>query len=397
MSSTLSPEQRDELVAELRRRTNTPGFHFLSSEHLQELNKIESSGAPILSLFMKLTPEMRSGDTWQIAFKKLARQALDQTNGSADHRRAIQRELDRVEETLARGLPRTGRGLAIFACEELGLMRQLGVAISLPNRAVVDRRPHMRPLARVRDEHDRFGIVLISFLKTRFFFSQIGLVEEVFDFEGREVETYDFASKDQRQDQRDERKREQAKRAAHAMDLMVRELGIRHVIYSCPPDMEAPFLDALDQATRERVAGSFHCDINATSPEVAERAEEAQREVEAREEFETIQRVHEMLPAKAVAGINETVDMLNHQRVMTLLIDDGAEISGGMDSETHMLTLRTNGTHEATGNPISGETDLVELMLERALEQGASLELVRSPAAKAEMAKLGPAAALLRY
>ena len=36
-------------------------------------------------------------------------------------------------------------------------------------------------------------------------------------------------------------------------------------------------------------------------------------------------------------------------------------------------------------------------MLERALEQGASLELVRSEAAKAALQKHGPAAAILRF
>ena len=80
MSTVLSPEERDEFLAQLRRRTATPGFHFLSTEHLQELNEIESDGAPILSLFMELTPEMRVGDSWQITFKDLSKQALQKAD-----------------------------------------------------------------------------------------------------------------------------------------------------------------------------------------------------------------------------------------------------------------------------------------------------------------------------
>ena len=55
------------------------------------------------------------------------------------------------------------------------------------------------------------------------------------------------------------------------------------------------------------------------------------------------------------------------------------------------------GTYEATGGPIRRESDLVEAMLERAMAQGAELELVRSEPARAALAEHGPAAALLRF
>ena len=237
MSTVLSPEERDQFLAQLRQRTATPGFHFLSTEHLQELNEIESDGAPILSLFMELTPETRVGDAWQITFKDLSKQALqkaDQMGAKAE----IQAELARIEEAFRSGLPRTGRGLAVYACEEMGLMRQLGTPVSIDNQVYVDRRPYVRPLVRVRDEHDRFAIALVSMRRIRLFFSQIGLVEEVLDDEVSEIGLTDFASKDQRQDIRAEQKKNQAKRAAHAVQLMTKQLGVRHVIYSTPADME---------------------------------------------------------------------------------------------------------------------------------------------------------------
>jgi peptide subunit release factor 1 (eRF1) len=113
--------------------------------------------------------------------------------------------------------------------------------------------------------------------------------------------------------------------------------------------------------------------------------------------LETIDRLQSLLTTKAVAGLEETLDMLNQQRVLTLILDDGHEIAGGIDRETGMLTSQTEGTLDATGNEVFPESDLFELMLERALEQGASLELVRSEAGRQKMQDLGPAAALLRF
>ena len=396
MSTALSPEERDQFLAQLRERTATDGFHFLSTEHLQELNEIESDGDPILSLFMELTPETRVGDAWQITFKDLAKQALQKADDMGV-RKQVEGELARIEGAFRAGLPRTGRGLAVYTCSGMNLMRQLGTPVSVENQVYVDRRPYVRPLVRVRDEHDRFAIALVSMRRIRVFFSQIGLVEEVFDDETDEIGLTDFASKDQRQDIRAEQKKSQAKRAAQVVELMTKQLGVRHVIYSIAADMEADFLDAMNQATRERVAASFGCDTNASPAEVSDKAADVQREVEAREETETIGKVQELLTTRSVVGIDDVLDMLNQQRVMTLILDDEVRVPGGIDAESGMLTTQTSGTYEATGGTITPQDDLFEHMLERALEQGASLELVRSEKAKEALQKHGPAAAILRF
>lgn len=396
MSTALSPELRDTLIQELRDRTTSPGFHYLDADHLSELAAIESSDAPVLSLFMPLTPEMRTADGWQIMFKDLAKEAIKRLNGAYDPA-DVRRELDRVEAALQGGLPRTGRGLAFYACEPLGLFRQFGLAIETPAQTYVDRRPYVRPLVRIRDEHDRFGIILLSQKNHRFFFSQIGLVEEVFGLDGREILTADYQTKDQRQGKQQEYRKEQAHRAAHAAKLLTEELGVRHLIYAAPEDMEAPFLDALDQATRQRVAASFPCDIHATPAEVATKAEPIQREVEEREELETISQANELLTTRAVAGLEDTVDMLNQQRVQTLILDDDLRIPGGVDRVTGMLTTQNEGTMEATGNEIMPQEDIFELMMESALAQGSTIELIRSSGARQQLQSLGPCAAILRF
>jgi hypothetical protein len=392
--SALSPDARDALLTELRRRTSTPGFHFLSPSHLQRLNDVRSNGAPVVSVFMELTPEMRVSDSWEIVLKDLRKRALED---NPDHADAVNSELDRVEAALRTSIPRTGRGAAFFASRDLGLFEQLGTAITLPNLVYVGHEPYVRPLARVRDENDRFVIALVSAHKSRFFFSQIGLVEEVFDLAGQELEITDFASKDQRQDMKADLRKDQAQKSAHALELIAKEMDARHIVYSCASDMEKDFLEALDQHTRQRVAASFSCEVNATTAEVADAAEPAQREVEAREEVETVQKVQELLSSRAVVGLDDTLDMLNQQRVMTLVVDDEMQVEGGIDRESGMLTTQTSGTYEATGGEISREADLVEAMLDRAMAQGASRELVRSDEAKEALSAHGPAAAILRF
>ena len=68
-----------------------------------------------------------------------------------------------------------------------------------------------------------------------------------------------------------------------------------------------------------------------------------------------------------------------------------------MDQTSGMLTTQTEGTYAATGGDVRAVPDLVELMLDKAMEQGASLELVHSDAGREALAPHGPAAALLRF
>jgi peptide subunit release factor 1 (eRF1) len=393
--SNLSPDDRDALLKELRRRTTAPGFHFLSADHLGRLNEARSDEAPIVSLYLEMTPEARIGTTWSTVLKDLCERAV--ADAEAGHKDAVQRECERIREALEAGLPRTGRGVAFFACESQGLFEQIGTAVTLPNSVHVGDNPYVRPLARVRDENDRFVLALLSMHKSRFFFSQIGLVEEVYELEGEEFAVTDLVSKDQKQDRKAELRRQQAQRSAHALSLIAQTLEARHVLYSAPADMEADFLDKLDQATRQKVAGNFSCDTNATPSEVADAAEAAQREVEEKEEVETLGKVQELLSSRAVAGLDDTLDMLNQQRVMTLVVDGDQTIPGGIDSESGMLTTQTDGTYAATGGDVRAVPDLVELMLDKAMEQGASLELVHSDAGREALAPHGPAAALLRF
>ena len=397
MSTTLAPDTRDALLAELRRRTTTPGFHFLTADHLARLNETASDGPPVVSLYLSLAPEQRRGNTWEKAFRELAAAAVEQ---AGPHRDAVQAEIDRIRETLDGGLPRTGRGVAFFACESIGLFERLGTAIDLPTEVHVEASPVVRPLARVRDENDRFVIALVSAHQSRFFFAQIGLVEEVYTLDGEEFAVTDTVTKDQRQDIKADLRRAQAQKSAHAAQLICKTLDARHVVYSAPPDMDASFTDALDQATRHKLAGHFACEIHATTADVAAAAETVQRATEAREEMETVGRIEALLASKAVVGLAATLDMLNQQRVMTLVIDDEAHVAGGLvavDGAADLLTDQTGGTYDATGADVRGVPDLVEHMLDRAMMQGASLEIVRSAAARAALRPHGPVAALLRF
>ena len=165
-----TPKIRDKILDKLRPSADQSAYAMLTPELLRVLAVAESPDAPVLSLYLELSPARRARGAWQSAFSSLATSTLKGI-GHRDERRLVKNELDRIEASLHEELPALGRGVAIFSCEPIGLWRQVAVSIPMPDAAFLSGRAYVRPLARTRDEHDRFVLLLLYACNRRVFVS----------------------------------------------------------------------------------------------------------------------------------------------------------------------------------------------------------------------------------
>jgi len=82
---------------------------------------------------------------------------------------------------------------------------------------------------------------------------------------------------------------------------------------------------------------------------------------------------------------------------MTVAVDDAFQVAGGYCAHCDLLVLDASKPCPACGNPVEAESDIVDRALEMALAQDATIELVRSEAARTLMAQHAPMGALLRF
>ncbi len=394
----LDPNTRDQILHILETRIQEPIYRLLTPREIRQLGELESPDDPIISFYMTLDPEHRHKNAWHTLFKDLVRETLERIEDKRK-RAHVAHELHRIELAMLNGLPSMGRGVAFFVCEKLGLWRQVALSIPLPSRIYIDAKPFIRPLARTRDEHDRYSLSLLSFEHNRYFVSQIGIVEEVYDFEGIKLRGLftDFVDPVEHDHVRDDIIQKFGKAQAQVAALIHQQFEARYLLVSGSPKMRAAFKAHLPKALQPFVAAEFELDIHASLPEIAQAIEPAQREVEAREEVATLRRIEESYPYKGVWGVEDTIKMLNEQRVMTLVVNDDYRRPGGYCTQCHTLHLETEGTCSYCGGTIEDVEDLIDLALERALEQDATLELVRSPQAKERLSAHAPMGALLRF
>lgn len=397
-----SPEVRDRIVAKLRTvsaMVDGGTYRLLNPVHLRALAQI-TAAAPVLSFYMQLTPERRLGRAWHSTFSSMAATMLRRI-GDRRERAAAQAELDRIEQALQEELPVLGRGVVFFASRAIGLWYQIAVSVPLPDGVHWAARPYIRPLARTRDEHDRFVLAVLSQEQSRFFISQIGQVEEAFRVKGQDTRGIlaDRAARDRRDVIITEALKNEARVLAHAAELVLTEFQGRYLLLaSGAPELRAAVLEHLPKEVQHHLGADFAVEVHAGAAEVAAAAEPAQRAVEEREEIATVQRIRDQGPQRAAWGVQPTLDALRVGRVMTLAVDDQFAKPGARCGNCAGLWAIVPARCPACGSAaIEAVEDVVELAIEQALEERSALELVRSAAARQLLAEPGPMAGLLRW
>lgn len=164
-----TPEIRDRILEKLRAAAlDETAYQMLTSARLRALAEIEATQATVVSFYMQLSPDRRLGGAWRTFFSSLG-DAASKRIEDRRQREDIRGELDRIGQALEAELPALGRGVAFFSCRKSGLWRQIAVSTPLPDGVWPSPRPYLRPLARTRDEHDRFVLMLLSEESSRFF------------------------------------------------------------------------------------------------------------------------------------------------------------------------------------------------------------------------------------
>ncbi len=397
--STLSPAERDALLEQFEVLAGEARFQLLTQSHIDRLTSVESHAVPVISLYLDLTPQARQDRAWAIQLKNLSRDALAGID-DAQHARAVASELDRLEQALAQSIPELGRGVAMFISQPLDLRLQIVLPVPLPNRLRVDRRPYLRPLFRVLDEHERFLIAVVGNQRARLFVSQLGFIAEVADLVGDVPGRHSQGGWAQMrlQRRRDAYLQWHAGSVAHAVALAMDTFDARWLLLSASPEAEVEFRKSLPNQVAQRLAGEFSVEPVASAKVIAEATAELRGALEAREEGATVRQLLEVPDAGARAvGLDEVFLRLAEGRVRRLVMLDDYRAAGAWCPPCGLYRGAADGPCRLCGGPLEAVDDVVDVALEQAYRQQAMLELVRSPTARQQLLTIAPIVALLRY
>jgi peptide subunit release factor 1 (eRF1) len=376
-------------------------------ERLQRLAAVDVGRHRVVTCYQKLEPRDRSRGKYLIKLKNRVRevvQALPRLGLDRVAQEEVERDLERIQDFFRNpgNLPST-QGIALFACEPIGLFEAVPLPFVYRSRMAVDTTPLVRELASVEDEFGRLLTVVLDRTAARFFeVAAYGAVElpglradstrgkrfrgDADGPSGWGEHTYNNRIRTEKQ-----RHYEAIARELFAIDRRRAAHGI--VLAGTGADAAAvePFLH---NYLVERVIGTARLNPKEATPARVHEATLVVREAWERDAERAL--VREMQEAVgsgwSVNGMTPTLRALSRGQVRALLVHADAGEPGFLCAESGRLALNERDCR-AEGEPIP-VLDVVDDAIEEALRQGVDVNVVYEPQARDAIEGL---AGLLRF
>ncbi|HEY8256809.1 MAG TPA: hypothetical protein VIG08_04070 [Gemmatimonadales bacterium] len=376
------------------------------AQRLERLSAARVGRHRVVTCYLKLEPRDRSRGKYIIKLKNRVREAshsLPRLGLPRDVQEEAGRDLDRIQQYLSSPdlLPPT-QGVAVFACEGIGLFEAIPLPVVHRSRIAVDATPLVRELASVEDEFGRLLTVVLDRTSARFFTVSAYDTEELTSLRADSTRGKRFHgdqsgpgwgehSYHNRIRQEKQRHYEAIARELFAIDRRQPAQGIVLAGTGTEAGAVEPFLH---NYLVERVIGTAKLNPKEVSPAVVHAATLAVREQWERASERTL--VQEMLEGEgsgwAVNGLDETLHALARGQVRTLLVNADTAEPGFRCGDSGRLA-RTARECRGEGEPVP-VLDVVDDAIEEALRQRIVVNVIYEEAARASVRGLS---AILRF
>jgi peptide subunit release factor 1 (eRF1) len=298
-------------------------------------------------------------------------------------------------------LPHT-QGLAIFACEGLGLFEAVPLPVVYRSRLAVDTTPLVRELASVEDEFGRLLTVVLDRTGARFFEVTAYRTQELSGLRADSTRGKRFhgdpdGSGGWGEHTYNNRIREEKQRHYEAIARELFAIDRRHPAHGivlAGTGAEAAVEPFLHSYLVERLIGTARLNPKEATPASVHAATLAVREGYERASERAL--VREMLEGIGtgwgINGLRPTLKALSRGQVRSLLVHADASEPGFRCGDSGRLAL-TPRECRGEGEPIP-VLDIVDDAIEEALRQGVDVNVVYEPKAREAIESLG---ALLRF
>ncbi len=368
----------------------------LNQDDLRELAASEFD-TPVLSVYLNVDPTKRTRDEYRLELRQLLKQAEGV---------AAEEDIRAVEAFFDHQYDWSGRGAAVFSCQEQDFWRAHSLAVPVRSGVTVAHRPYMKPLAALADAYASYSVAVVDRRQARLFLYDLGELQAVDEFVGEDVRKLKRGRGSSgghgrrggapvSSQHEEEVVRRNVRDAAGALTTFWEKHEPERLIVAGSDGMVARFQEALPKHLQHRVIGSFGADMNAPETEIRERSLEVLDKVEEQRKEEIVDTVF-TAAAKGANGVIRLADTLGaaHEgRVQTLVIDRHYHRPGYRCQHCGYITDQDLQKCPFCGHDFVEIPDAAEALVTKVIEEGGEVEVVEgNPKAK----EFG-VGALLRY
>lgn len=370
------------------------------SKELSKLAKIKGAATPVVSVYLNTRwADEQQRERVRVFLKNAIRKA--RRSGGEE---GLDADLDWIqaqgEALVSQTLVPEADGVALFACQALGLREMLPVRVRFEDAFVVAEAPFLRPLAVLLEEIPAALVVFVDGESARLIplhpegaGEGVTLESEVPGRHRRGGWALLAQSRYQRHIQ-DHRGRH-FDAVAEALVHLAEGSAVGQIVLAGEPRTIAVFRKHLPRRIAERIVGSISAARHESASTLLDRAGEFLAHLEGREEGAAVDAVlaEAAESRRAVAGLEATLEAATRGAVHHLYLLKGFKRPGRACAACGALQNGSSATCRLCGKETKA-VELGEALVERVVGTGGKVEMIE---AHEGLARLGGVAARLRY
>ena len=324
--------------------------------------------------------------------------AMDKSLPADDLRQPFRSTMSLVEEAMA-SLPWKGeRSRVIFACGPLSFLHVYRLGLEVEPLVVLDTSPFLLPLARLRDDYEDYGILLLNSQEARLFTIRSRLLEE------KSQSSIDLMNKHKKggwSQMRYSRLRKGAIKSflGEVVEDLARLEGLqnmRGLVIAGPGEAKIELMEMLSPQIKERVMGLLDVSMGVKPADLVEMGDRLALD---KERSLSRERAAELRSAVLrgqlyATGADKVRDALQQGRVKSLLLLDGFLIPGWICESCQYFQEGSQPERCPRCNGRTSRVNILEELYELAQRTGAEVEFVEEDEF---LRSLGGVGAILRY
>lgn len=299
-------------------------------EHLERLLAFEATTLPVISLYLNTQSDDRGRTNFDSFLRReLIPRSKTYPSGSPE-RQSFDVDVEKIQTFLSDELKASANGVAIFACGAAELFETIQLNAPLEdNYLYVYNQPHLYHLTRLDDAYPRYAALVTDANNARIFVFGLGETLETEQVKGKKVQRVKVGGWSQARYQRrvENAHASHAKEAIEALDKIVRQDNIKHVILAGDPQMAPVLQEHMPKHLTDKLVDVMKLDLKASDHEVFQATLDRMREEDVKTDAEKVERLLMLYRGRglAVVGAEATLEALANGQVDELLISAGME------------------------------------------------------------------------
>ncbi|MCX8034265.1 MAG: hypothetical protein N3A00_02970 [Thermodesulfovibrio sp.] len=366
---------------------------------LEELEKFNSEGELVVSLFLNVSPQERKRGGYLSKFKNFSKVIPE------DKILYVKNDIEKIEKFLQAERESFKKFLILYSCSKKGLWQRYDLNIELKEELIVEKTPYTSPLFDLLDNYQKYGVLLVDKRSARVFLVFLGDIEEYGMIHhdhvpGKHKKGGWFALAEKRYSRHIEHHvKMHLKDVIDKFGDFLKDREIRRIVVAGPDEAIYELMRILPENIKQKIVGRTFIEKHAAAEEVIEKVMPIINEYEQMKESKTLSDLitRARKNDNAVLGIDDVMKYLRDRRVMKLIVPKDYKIEGNVCFSCGFATQQEVDCCKECGSCIMKAYNLIEKAIEMALQSGALIEVVKDEKERNLLIENGNIGAFLRF